>query len=138
MKNVNAKESSHGGNVWAASHKWGFNLDEILDFSANINPLGPSEESLSAIHNPARLMVHYPEPTGQALKDALGTYLGLDKTHLVLGNGGSELIYLLGRMYGQKRVIIVAPTFSGYGEGIEEPNLFRIPLYHKDQFAFPF
>jgi threonine-phosphate decarboxylase len=41
-------------------------------------------------------------------------------------------------MYGQKRVIIVAPTFSGYGEGIEEPNLYRIPLNHKDHFGFPF
>jgi len=137
MKNEDIIKVSHGGNVWAAVQKWGLSLDDILDFSANINPLGPSKASLEAIHNQVGLIVHYPEPLGLELKYALGKYLSVDIKNLVLGNGGSELIYLLGRMYGRERIIVVAPTFSGYGEGLESPHILKVPLVSEEQFQLP-
>jgi len=33
--------SVHGGNIWEAGRKYGFQPGDLLDFSASINPLGP-------------------------------------------------------------------------------------------------
>ncbi|RYD06647.1 hypothetical protein N752_02960 [Desulforamulus aquiferis] len=35
-------EQQHGGNVWKAAEYYGVKFEDLLDFSANINPLGPS------------------------------------------------------------------------------------------------
>ena len=136
MINSSAK-LAHGGNVWAAAQKWGKAPQEFLDYSANINPLGPCPASLKAIEDSLGLLVHYPEPTGETLKTSLGNYLHVASENMVLGNGGSELIYLLGRMYGNHRVLCLAPTFSEYGEGIESPRIIEIPLSAGTQFQLP-
>ena len=42
---------AHGGRVYEAARRWGIEPHEVLDFSANINPLGPPQGVLSAIEN---------------------------------------------------------------------------------------
>lgn len=128
---------AHGGNIWAAAEKWGKAPQEFLDFSANINPLGPSAASIRAIELSLGMLMHYPEPMGETLKIGLGKYLQVDPENLVLGNGGSEIIYLLARMYGSQRIVRLAPTFSEYGEGIERPQILEIPLCAREQFRLP-
>jgi threonine-phosphate decarboxylase len=127
----------HGGDVWKAAQRWGIALDEILDFSANINPLGPSPQALEAIESNISQLTHYPEPCGDSCKLALAQHLGVDKANLVLGNGGSELIYLLGRMFYKGRLLLLAPCFSEYGEGLENPRVVRIALDADKQFRLP-
>lgn len=132
-----AHKPVHGGNVWTAAQRWGLPVDQILDFSANINPLGPSPQALQAIEENLTQLIHYPEPTGDSCKFSLARYLGVDFQNLVLGNGGSELIYLLGRMFYKGRILLLAPCFSEYGEGIENPQVLRIPLDADKQFELP-
>ncbi|MGI6434809.1 MAG: threonine-phosphate decarboxylase CobD [Syntrophomonadaceae bacterium] len=132
-----AHKPIHGGNVWTAAQSWGLPLDQILDFSANINPLGPSPKARQAIEENLAQLIHYPEPTGDSCKFSLARHLGVDSQNLVLGNGGSELIYLLGRMFYKGRLLLLAPCFSEYGEGLEDPQLVRIPLDADQQFELP-
>ncbi len=127
----------HGGNVWAAAQKWGLPVDQILDFSANINPLGPSSKASAAVAESLERLVHYPEPTGDSCKSALASHLGIASRNLVLGNGGSELIYLLGRMFYKERLLLLSPCFSEYGEGLKDPEVVQIPLEAEKQFGFP-
>ena len=136
MVNIGGK-LTHGGDVWAAANKWGISPETFLDYSANINPLGPCFESIAAIQRSLKLLIHYPEPTGKELKKTLGQYLHIDIENLVLGNGGAEIIYLLGRMFYQKRVLRLAPTFSEYGEGIENPYIYEVNLKAEEQFQLP-
>lgn len=128
---------THGGNIWAAAQKWGTTADRFLDFSANINPLGPSSRALQAIYESLAMIQHYPEPGGESCKESLSCYLNVEPDHLVLGNGGSELIYLLGRMFYKNRVLLLAPCFSEYGQGIINPRLHRISLNKEENFALP-
>lgn len=130
-------QAEHGGNIWAASRKWGQSPEAFLDFSANINPLGPSKRSLNAIKESLGLLEHYPEPSCQELKQQLGDYLGIEPGNIVLGNGGSELIYLLARIFGQHRIVRLAPTFTEYGEGIEQPHIVDVPLAAENGFRLP-
>ncbi|HWP95281.1 MAG TPA: threonine-phosphate decarboxylase CobD [Syntrophomonadaceae bacterium] len=128
---------THGGNIWAAAQKWGTAADRLLDFSANINPLGPSPQALKAIRESLAMIQHYPEPGGETCKQSLSRYLSVEPDHLVLGNGGSELIYLLGRMFYKNRVLLLAPCFSEYGQGIINPRIHRITLNKDQNFILP-
>ena len=121
-------DSAHGGDRWAAEAKWGIAADQFLDFSASINPLGPSTFALQALQENLQRLEYYPEPFGLALKRALAEYLQTDEEHIVLGNGSLELIYLCARMFGHKRVIVLAPGFTEYGQGIEHPSIIRVAL----------
>jgi threonine-phosphate decarboxylase len=104
----------HGGNLRAAAAKYGLNPAEIIDFSANINPLGPSPQVEKAIVNAMPGMVHYPDPDCTELKKALAVYLDLDVERIAAGNGAAELIYLLVNVLRPKRVLLPQPTFSEY------------------------
>jgi len=137
MKKLDFNKPVHGGDVWTAAQRWGMDLDEILDFSANINPLGPSPLALEAIVANISRLTHYPEPCGDSCKLALAEHLEVDEANVVLGNGGSELIYLLGRMFYKKRLVLLAPCFSEYGEGLENPHILRIPLDASRGFELP-
>lgn len=137
MNDENTNKPTHGGNVWTEAGRWGVPLENILDFSANINPLGPSPLALEAIGDNLRQLIHYPEPTGDSCKTALAEYLGVEGSNLVLGNGGSELIYLLGRMFYKGRLVLLAPCFSEYGEGLENPQVVRINLQPQEHFRLP-
>ena len=41
MKKEKKSPEPHGGNVYRAARELGLNESDIVDFSSNINPLGP-------------------------------------------------------------------------------------------------
>lgn len=105
----------HGGNITLASKKYGLSKEKIIDFSANINPLGPSKKILEAITNNLGAIINYPDPDCTELRELLADYLGIDRDQLLMGNGAAELIYLLVRNTGCKKALIPVPTFCEYG-----------------------
>lgn len=133
-------EHIHGGNITLASKKYGLPKEKIIDFSANINPLGPSKKIYDAITGNLDAIVNYPDPDCTELKDVLAGYLGIDRDLLLMGNGAAELIYLLVRVTGCKKALIPVPTFCEYGLSVlsqggevievemEEEEGFRLPV----------
>lgn len=103
------KPFEHGGNVHCAGE-----IGRWLDFSANINPLGLSEVVSEALHNEIKSLVHYPDPLGQDLKQAISGYYGLNPEGIVLGNGAAELMYVLFHTLRPQKVLIPVPSFSEY------------------------
>lgn len=118
----------HGGNLKEAARTYGLKEEEFVDFSANINPLGPSPHVWDALNTALPKIVHYPCPEGKELKAGLASHLGVPIQQLVLGNGGAELIYLLSRFFSPGRIIVTAPTFGEYGQGILNPQVFKVRL----------
>jgi threonine-phosphate decarboxylase len=106
--------SGHGGNIWAASRATGIPEEEILDFSASINPLGVPKKAADALKAAIDRLCHYPEPYSESLSEHLGHLFGVDVDSIICGNGSAELIYLLPRALKPARVIILEPTFSEY------------------------
>jgi threonine-phosphate decarboxylase len=102
-----------------ASKKYGLPERDFLDFSASINPLGPSPAVYGAISGELWRIRHYPDPDCGELPALLAGHLGVDKENLLLGNGGAELIYALPRALGIKRALVAAPTFSEYAEAVK-------------------
>src|SRR3972149_4287020 len=73
-----AMKSDHGGNLRALGEASGLPPHPILDFSANINPLGLSPGVAQAIRDAIPSVIHYPDPEAHRLRRALATYHGTD------------------------------------------------------------
>lgn len=108
-------EHIHGGDVLGAAKALGLEQSKIIDFSANINPLGPPPGVFDSISNCMDMIVHYPDPHCRELKEALSQYLEIKEKYIIMGNGVSELIYLLVRVLNCRRALIPVPTFTEYG-----------------------
>lgn len=106
--------SGHGGNVHAWARAGGGSVNNVLDFSANINPLGLAGSVQQAIDQSIKLIVHYPDAEAILLKDAISSYYNVDIEAITAGNGAVELLYLLTHTLRPKRVLIPAPSFSEY------------------------
>jgi threonine-phosphate decarboxylase len=92
----------------------GLKARDLLDFSANINPLGYPPGAAAAAAGAWREMTHYPDRQCQDLKEALAEYHQLTPEEILVGNGSTELIYLVVRALRPRRVLIATPAFSEY------------------------
>ncbi len=98
---------THGGEVW--------DYEALpVDFSANINPLGPSEKALRTIE-PWKVG-YYPPADPKKLKAILGEYAGVSAENVVIGSGSVELIKDFCTLFLSKsdNVVVPHPTFSEY------------------------
>jgi threonine-phosphate decarboxylase len=105
---------THGGDIFAISRERGWDWREVLDFSASINPLGPSPLVEPAICAALERIVHYPEREPAMLRGALAGIWNIDEEQIMLGNGATELIFFLARILRQERVTLALPVFSEF------------------------
>ncbi len=108
----------HGGDVYAAARELGRDLHRLLDFSASINPLGPSPAAVRTLRGAEALLGHYPDPACWGLRQALAAYWHRPSQEFLVGNGSTELIHLLPRTLGIRHLLLIGPTFSEYAEAM--------------------
>jgi threonine-phosphate decarboxylase len=108
----------HGAHYAEAAQALGKSLDAFLDFSQNINPLGPPAAALvaaeKALHEEAG---RYPDLDYAELRVALAGYLGVSPASVLPTNGGAEALFLAARVAAEvlgSKAIILEPTFSEY------------------------
>ncbi|MGG5461737.1 threonine-phosphate decarboxylase CobD [Clostridium sp. B9] len=106
----------HGGNV--EEIKRIYNMDKILDFSANINPMGMSDKVHKAMTYALNEIERYPDITYFELKKAISIYENCNSEELVLGNGAAEVIFNIARALKPKSSLLIAPTFSEYEDAL--------------------
>ncbi|MBI4562915.1 MAG: threonine-phosphate decarboxylase [Candidatus Rokubacteria bacterium] len=104
----------HGGDLRALAALARVPSEELLDFSASINPLGLSPKVEAAIRAALPSVVHYPDPAASALGEALAAYHGLSPDRVLPASGSTELMYLLARALTPRRALILHPAFSEY------------------------
>ncbi len=109
----------HGGLEAAELRSLGLDPAQLLDFSSNINPLGPSPRIRRAAANAD--LAAYPDRTSLMLREALGDRLGVATESILIGNGSTELIHLLARARLRPGVgcLILTPTFGEYRAAAE-------------------
>ena len=117
------KTNVHGGNVHKASRLLDTSLDQILDFSANINPLGMSSKGLDAVKDALQDVIHYPDPDMTHLYSITSELWNIPKECIVFGNGAAELIYAICRLPQIEGVYVPAPGFSEYSHGAKSCGL---------------
>ena len=109
----------HGGDVYQLARSLGLELTDLLDFSASINPLGFPPGLTGAVQAALREIVHYPDRRCLALRQDLAAYHRLTPEEILVGNGSTELLYLLARVLKPRRGLIVTPAFSEYEHALD-------------------
>ncbi len=109
----------HGGNVYECASEAGCSPEDILDYSASINPLGPPPGLRELLALTFDRLQHYPDIRSRGLIDALCAFHSLPTDCIAAGNGSTELIYWLPRALGIGSALAVMPTFSEYGKAFE-------------------
>ncbi|MBL8229205.1 MAG: aminotransferase class I/II-fold pyridoxal phosphate-dependent enzyme [Bryobacterales bacterium] len=105
---------THGGNIFAVAAQHGWDWRDIADFSASINPLGPSPHVRPAIERALDRIVHYPEADAGTLVRALAELWSVPPASVLAGNGATDLIHFFARMLRTDRVYLAAPVFSEF------------------------
>ena len=117
----------HGGNVKEICRNYNKDFKEIIDFSANINPLGMPHTVKECIIENLNEIENYPDISYYELKKSISEYENsrlkgnniITSKELILGNGAAEVIYNVVRGINPDKTLILAPTFSEYEEAIE-------------------
>ena len=125
MSALSENTPPHGGDVYHLARTLGLDLRELLDFSANINPLGFPPGIQGAIQEALPEIVHYPDRRCLELKEELAAYHRLRPEEILVGNGSTELIYLVARALRPRKALIVAPAFSEYEHAL---NVAQVPV----------
>lgn len=105
------KNQVHGGNIYKYDH-------EVLDFSANMNPLGMPIEVKQAIIDNIHKYEAYPDPNNTELNEAIGAYYKVLKDKIVCGNGAADIIFRIAIGLRPKKGLVLAPTFAEYEEAL--------------------
>jgi threonine-phosphate decarboxylase len=87
----------------------------VLDFSTNVNPLGPPASVLRVLRQGIPDIARYPDTNSLMLADELAKqHFGVDATQIVIGNGVNECIHAIARSRPPDVVAIVQPTYTEY------------------------
>ena len=86
---------------------------ELVDFSANLNPLGMPQAVKDALCQEIDMYQSYPDPQCRKLRQAIGRYYGIPDSWIVCGNGAADVIWRLVLSRKPRRALLPAPTFSG-------------------------
>lgn len=110
------KEYTHGGDIVGARAIW---KGELLDFSANLNPLGMPESVRKAAEDAVREAIHYPDPLCRELCAAIARRDNVTPERVLCGNGAADLVFRLAFSQRPRRVLVTAPTFSEYQDAVQ-------------------
>lgn len=104
-------EIIHGGDIYTAKETL---QGDILDFSANINPLGLQETIKQAIIGSIDDCENYPDIQNRKLRKAISEYENVAYEHIICGNGSADLIFRLIYALKPAKTMVLAPTFAEY------------------------
>ncbi|MDI6890043.1 MAG: threonine-phosphate decarboxylase CobD [Thermodesulfovibrionales bacterium] len=106
----------HGGNIYEIKRRY---KKEVIDFSANVNPLGLTKAVKRELSKCYRLIPHYPDPEAKDLIGQIAEYWAIEEQNILIGNGSIEIIYLIAHAFKPEKTLIPAPTFSEYERAVK-------------------
>ena len=113
----------HGGNLEQIRKKYNLNIEDLIDFSVNINPLGFPEETRRIISRAVSSLTMYPDPEYYKLRKVLAEYEQCSVNQIVPGNGSSELLFFILLTLKPVKAIIPVPGYIDYTSYSERLNI---------------
>jgi Histidinol-phosphate/aromatic aminotransferase and cobyric acid decarboxylase len=125
--------NGHGGNVKQISDKYGLNPDEIIDFSASINPLGCPSVVQKAVTEQFNDIRHYPDSQCTDLRKTIAEKTPCNESNVIIGNGSNELFYLIPRALQPKEGVLLQPTFGEFKDAFSNSNIDVVDIINDDK-----
>ncbi len=142
--NINTQKSldnftsnyKHGGNLGELAKESGLTCNQIIDFSANINPLGPISDIHNILSNAFHEITRYPDPENLLLKQAISTFGEWNIDMIVPANGASELLYAAAAIGKGNRALIPVPSYNDYADAAKRACLHISYLNFSEENSF--
>ena len=136
---LDEQKFAHGGNLRKMAEMAKCAPDEILDFSANVNPLGPPPWLGQVVGQALQSVDSYPDPDSYDLLMAAAETYKVWPTQVIAGNGASELIFTAAGLGGYGQAIIPSPTYVDYARACKAHRLKirEVPMTEDFQVNFP-
>lgn len=114
----------------------GYQGTDLIDFSVNLNPTVKPESIESLYQHSFHKILDYPEIDQLGFRRFLSKRLGCEPDELMIGNGATELIYLLAQALPVNKVGIFTPTYTEYRRAFEMvgKEVVSIPLVKENNF----
>ncbi|MGB6128234.1 MAG: histidinol-phosphate transaminase [Psychrilyobacter sp.] len=106
----------HGGNIYKLKREKGL---EVLDYSANINPMGLSDRLKKEIGKNLSVLEKYPDPDYLEMKEVIARHNKVEVENIIVGNGATEIMFLYAKNLKPKKVLIISPTFAEYERALK-------------------
>lgn len=110
----------HGGDIY--SERDAADDRKLIDFSANINPLGMPIGVKKALHSAIKDCADYPDPFCRQLTTKLAKYHNVKKEDIFLSNGAAAVLFRLALAIRPKQALLLAPTFADYEKALATVN----------------
>lgn len=133
---IKHKDHFHGSDLEKIQEIYGIRKEEIISFSANVNPLGVSPLLRATLAEKIDAITTYPDREYTSLRKCIAEYCGTEYENVIVGNGSTELISLFIQIEHPKKALIIGPTYSEYEREIAlgGGTSLYYPLREKDNF----
>ena len=111
---IKHKDHFHGSDLEAIEQIYHIKKEDLVSFSANVNPLGISYLLRSTLSENLDAITTYPDREYTALRNCISDYAGTQPENVIVGNGSTELISLFIQTRHPKKAMILGPTYSEY------------------------
>ena len=111
---ITHRDHFHGSDLEKIEKIYKIKKEDIISFSANVNPLGISPRLREELSAHVDVITSYPDRDYKELRNSIGEYLNTDPDNIVVGNGSTELISLFIQITHPKKALILGPTYSEY------------------------
>lgn len=111
---MNTKPAFHGSDIEKICEYYQLKKEDVINFAANVNPLGLSESLKETLAARLDILCAYPDRGYTGLRNVISDYCHIPPEFVLPGNGTSELISLLIGGCAPKRTLILGPTYSEY------------------------
>ena len=111
---IKHKDHFHGSDLEKIEEIYGIKKEEIVSFSANVNPLGISFRLREELSSHIDAITTYPDREYTSLRKCIAAYCGTEYENVIVGNGSTELISLFIQIEHPKKALVIGPTYSEY------------------------
>ncbi len=111
---IKHKDHFHGSDLEKIEKIYGIKKEDIISFSANVNPLGISPKLKEGIASHIDCITSYPDRDYVRLRQVIANYCSTEVENVIVGNGSTELISLFIQIEHPKKALILGPTYSEY------------------------
>ncbi|CAM3641512.1 threonine-phosphate decarboxylase CobD [Marinicrinis lubricantis] len=120
----------HGGDLTTAEELYGRPTQKWLDFSANMNPLGPPESVQSVLERFGEHIGRYPDPRVRGLRQKIAEKYRIPVESIWVGNGAAECIDGIVKYLRPASAAVTSPAFTEYEDALHkvDAKVTHIPL----------
>lgn len=134
---IKHKDHFHGSDLESIEQIYKIKKEDIISFSANVNPLGISKRLRDSLSDSLDAITSYPDREYRELRGCIAAYAGTLPENVIVGSGSTELISLFIQTTHPKRAMILGPTYSEYEREVTlgGGTTLYYPLTEPDGFA---